>query len=63
MSKKIAENPDSLFLDVKSGRGAFLRDWDQTVALAQVVHVVMACAVCIRDNSDDLHALCCFMPL
>jgi len=37
MSKKIAENPDALTLDVKTGRGAFLREWEQSLALAQVM--------------------------
>ena len=37
MSKKIAENPHALTLDVKTGRGAFLREWEQSLALAQVM--------------------------
>jgi len=37
MSKKIAENPDALTLDVKTGRGAFLQDWEQSLALAEVM--------------------------
>ena len=37
MSKKIAENPDYLVLDVKTGSGAFLRDWEDTVELAKVM--------------------------
>ena len=36
-SKKIAENPDVLVLDVKTGRGAFLKTFDESVALAQVM--------------------------
>ena len=38
MSKKIAENPaHGLVLDVKTGSGAFLRDFDASVALAEAV--------------------------
>ncbi|KAJ1488194.1 pyrimidine-nucleoside phosphorylase [Baffinella frigidus] len=35
MSKKIAEGTDALLLDVKTGNGAFLADWDDSVALAR----------------------------
>lgn len=35
MSKKLAENPDALVLDVKTGRGAFLKEFDESVALAK----------------------------
>ena len=37
MSKKIAENPDVLVLDVKTGSGAFLRDPKQSLELAEVM--------------------------
>ena len=38
MSKKIAENPaHGLVLDVKTGSGAFLRDFDASVALAEAM--------------------------
>ena len=36
MSKKIAENPDVLVLDIKTG-SARLRKWDDTVELAKVM--------------------------
>ena len=38
MSKKIAENPsEGLVLDVKTGSGAFLQDWDASVALGDAM--------------------------
>ncbi|PIR18777.1 MAG: thymidine phosphorylase, partial [Elusimicrobia bacterium CG11_big_fil_rev_8_21_14_0_20_64_6] len=37
MCKKIAEGVGALVLDVKAGRGAFLRDVDEARALAQVM--------------------------
>ena len=38
MSKKIAENPrDGLVLDVKTGSGAFLQEWDASVALGEAM--------------------------
>jgi pyrimidine-nucleoside phosphorylase len=35
MCKKLAENPDSLVLDVKTGSGAFNQDIDESIALAK----------------------------
>ena len=35
MCKKLAENPESLVLDVKTGRGAFNEDIDESIELAQ----------------------------
>ena len=35
MCKKLAENPESLVLDVKTGRGAFNEDVDESIELAQ----------------------------
>ena len=35
MCKKLAENPDTLVLDVKYGSGAFNQDPDESVLLAQ----------------------------
>ena len=35
MSKKLAENPDSLVLDVKTGRGAFNHEFEESLALAK----------------------------
>jgi len=37
MSKKLAEGPDGLLLDVKTGDGAFLPDWDSGHKLAQAM--------------------------
>ena len=37
MSKKLAEGPDALLLDVKTGDGAFLPEWDTAHKLAQAM--------------------------
>lgn len=37
MSKKLAEGIDSLVLDVKTGNGAFMQEYDEAVALAEML--------------------------
>jgi pyrimidine-nucleoside phosphorylase len=37
MSKKLAEGIDALVLDVKTGSGAFMQSWDESVALASAL--------------------------
>jgi pyrimidine-nucleoside phosphorylase len=37
MCKKLAEGPEALVIDVKCGKGAFLKNWDESVALAQAM--------------------------
>ena len=37
MSKKLAENPEHLVLDVKTGKGAFLKEWEGSVSLARAM--------------------------
>ncbi|NPV78012.1 MAG: thymidine phosphorylase [Anaerolineae bacterium] len=37
MSKKLASGADRILLDVKAGKGAFLPDWDDTIALTKTM--------------------------
>jgi pyrimidine-nucleoside phosphorylase len=55
MSKKLAESPHGLVLDVKVGSGAFMKTRDEARALAQaMVHIGKACGVETRALLTDM---------
>ena len=62
MSKKLAEGPDCLLLDVKTGDGAFLPAWEDAHAMAQAMlaRVCVFClCLCVLYFSVCIHTYAC----